>query len=180
MVEVLQRRRLTPILKSWPSPQNGKRKRLRHLCLQPSFSWSPLLQQRPRSLLHCPFPKACDRTLEPLSGRRTSLSQPLLRHYIVVQTRLYPSRLFCRQQRRWALLSVIMSGVVATPTKQVAQPLSLVARPSSPPKNPKPSSSKSKNKGKVVAFPPMYSPENTNSNYLFEFENEYLFKKYIT
>ena len=76
-------------------------------------------------------------------------------------------------------LSIATSGVVATPTEQPAQASSPIATPSSPPKNLKPSSSKSKKKGKVVASPPRYSPENAYSNYFFEFKKEHLFEKYI-
>ena len=76
--------------------------------------------------------------------------------------------------------SIATSRVAAFPTKQPDQPPSPIVTLSSPPKNPKPSSSKSKKKGKVVAFPRRYSSENAYSSYFFKFENEHLFKKYIT
>ena len=76
--------------------------------------------------------------------------------------------------------SLVTSGVAATPTEQPTQPSSLVTTPSSPPKNPKPFSSKSKMKGTGVGSPPRYSPENAYYNYFFEFENENLFEKFIT
>ena len=77
-------------------------------------------------------------------------------------------------------LSVATSGVATTPTKQPDESSSPVTTPSSPPKNSMPSSSKSKTKWKVRAFPLRYSPKNAYSNYFFEFENEHLFEKYIT
>ena len=76
--------------------------------------------------------------------------------------------------------TVAIASVATTPTKQLNQPSSSVASPISSPTKPKPSSSKAKNKGKVVAFPPRYSHENSYSNYFFEFKNEHLFEKYIT
>ena len=76
--------------------------------------------------------------------------------------------------------SVATTRADTTAAKPLAQSSSPVAMPISLPSNPKPSSSKAKDKGKVVASSPMYSHENSYSHYFYEFENEYLFEKYIT
>ena len=79
-----------------------------------------------------------------------------------------------------AFPSVATSGVAASPTKEPDKLPFPVVTPSSPPKQWKPSPSKSKKKGKVVALLPRYSFEIAYSHYFVEFKNERLFKKYIT
>ena len=73
--------------------------------------------------------------------------------------------------------SVAIAGVDTTPVKPSDQPTLPVAIRIS---NPKPSSSKAKDKGNAVASPPTYSHDNSYSNYFFDIKNESLFEKYIT
>ena len=79
-----------------------------------------------------------------------------------------------------SLVKLVGSLSVATAPKSPTKPSSPVASPISKPTNPKPSSSKAKDKGKAVASSPRYSDDNSYTHYFYEAKNERLFEKYIT
>ena len=112
MVNHLQRKGLSLMLKPSPPSQNGRRRRLRYLRLWPNLMWPPLLQQGPQRPFLRPFLRACRRRPEQSNRQRTCLRWHWLRCFQVTLTTLWPNHLFLHHQRRWVLLLLQLQGLL--------------------------------------------------------------------